>query len=224
MKFLERGQAPQLYAREELIRPFLSEEVYGKMRLCCFQPGEYLFAEGERSGYLLILLDGVCKVFKMLENGKTLLLCRYEDVQVLGEFELFGDPTAKTNVQALKETYCLSVSLPENRNLLLSDNRFLQYVCRQACAKIERNNTNMATNLLYPLEQRLAGYLLTMQSDGAFSANYTMLAEYLGCSQRHLLRTFRALCEKQILEKRGTTYLLKDVRALEKLAGDIYRQ
>lgn len=52
---------------------------------------------------------------------------------------------------------------------------------------------------------------------------YTDLAEYLGCSYRHLLRTLHALCEKRILEKQRTGYLLKDKAALEALAGEIYR-
>jgi CRP/FNR family putative post-exponential-phase nitrogen-starvation transcriptional regulator len=224
MEFLEAGQVPKIHAKEEFIRRYLSEKVYRQMRLCLFQAGEYLYTEGETTGYLFIMLDGSCKVFKTLENGKTVLLCRYEEAQVLGEFELFGDPVAKTNVQALKNTYCLAVSVCEHRSLLLSDNQFLQFVCYQTCCKIERNNTNTATNLLYPLEQRLAGYILTMQNNGSFSANYTMLAEYLGCSLRHLLRTFRTLCDKQILQKTNAVYLLQDAHSLEILAGNIYRQ
>lgn len=224
MEYLEPTNFPEFESKLEFLRKCLSEEVYQQMRLCRFKTGEYIFEEGAESEYLYIILQGNCKVFKTLENGKTLLLCCYEDIQVLGEFEIFGDSVAKTNIQALEDTYCLAISALRHRDLLMSDNKFLQFVCSRTCAKVERNNTNTGINLLYPLEQRLAGYVLIMQNNGIFSSNYTMLAEYLGCSHRHLLRTFHLLCGKNLLEKRNITYLVKDYKALEHLAGGIYQQ
>lgn len=223
MKFLSAEDLPKIKAKIESVRPYLSEEVFRHMRLCLFQNGETVFTEGEKADYLFIILEGSCKVFKTLENGKTLLLCCYEEIQILGEFEMFGDCTAKTSIQALKDTYCLSIPVPQYRELLLSDNQFLRFVCRQTCVKIERNNQNTGINLLYPLEQRLARYLLVMQNGGAFAGNYTLLAEYLGCSHRHLLRTLQMLCGKHILQKEGTAYHIKDFDALKELAGEIYQ-
>ncbi len=223
MKMLETTNIHNIQQKIESVKALLSQEVYRRMSLCLFHPGEYLYTEGARSDRISILLDGRCKVFKTMENGKSILLCYYEDIQILGEFELFGDPAAKTTVQALKDTYCLSVSVTENRNLLLADNQFLQFVCRQTCAKADRNSRSAGINLLYPLEQRLAGYILLMQENNIFTENHTLLAEYLGCSHRHLLRTFASLCEKKLLEKKETTYYITDQRGLEILAGNIYQ-
>jgi len=223
MRFLEEASDPKFEIKRALIRQYLSEEVDRHMRLCSFKTGEFIFTEGEKSDYLFIVLEGYCKVFKTLENGKTILLSRYEDIEILGEFEIFGDCVAKTNIQALKDTYCLAISVSKYKSLLMADNQFLQFVCRQACIKTERINKSTGINLLYPLELRLAGYVYMMQNDGVFSSNYTRLAEYLGCSHRHLLRTFRLLCDKNILEKRETAYLVKDINVLEQLAGEIYR-
>ncbi len=224
MIFLEKSNVPKIKSKLESVRQYLSENVYQQMKLCCFKSGEFIFTEGETIEYLFIILEGNCKVFKTLENGKTNLLCCYEDIQILGEFEIFGDSLAKTNIQALQDTYCLAISVNLHRDLLMSDNKFLQFICRQTCAKIDRNNKNAAINLFYPLEQRLAGYLLVMQNDGVFSGNYTMLAEYLGCSHRHLLRTLHLLCNNHLIEKQKATYLIKDIRALEHLADGIYQQ
>lgn len=224
MKFLELSQMPSLAEKVRCIQLELSDAAFKCFRLCRFDAGELLYTEGIQAGYLLILLTGSCKVFKTLENGRSVLLCRYDDVQVLGEFELFGGPSAKTNVQALTETYCLTAPVQEQRERLLADNTFLRFVCSRTCAKTERNNVNLATNLLYPLEQRLAGYILTMQNGAVFSENYTMLAEYLGCSLRHLLRTLRGLCEKGLLQKTKNGYRLIDTRSLAKIAGAVYRQ
>lgn len=224
MKYLELHQRPELTELVRSVQSELSDTAFRCFRLCRFDAGEFLYTEGRQAGCFLILLTGSCKVFKTLENGRTVLLCLYDDVQALGEFELFGDPVAKTNVQALTETYCLAAAVRDQRERLLADNSFLQFVCRQTCAKTERNNANIAINLLYPLEQRLAGYILAMQKNAVFSANYTLLAESLGCSLRHLLRTFRALCDKGLLQKTKAGYRLADTGALEKIAGNVYRQ
>lgn len=224
MIFIDTADARNAKVKNSWVKDCMSEKVLRQMKLCLFQSGEYIFQEGEKAEYLYIILDGRCKVFKTLENGRTLLICCYQDVQILGEFELFSNSMAKTSVQALTDTYCLAITVSDHKSLLLSDNQFLNFVCRQTCSKVERNNQNTGINLLYPLEQRLAGYILVMQNNGIFSSNYTYLAEYLGCSYRHLLRTFHSLCSKHILEKKGTTYILRDVDSLQHLTGEMYQQ
>ncbi|MDU7338805.1 MAG: cyclic nucleotide-binding domain-containing protein [Clostridium sp.] len=224
IKYLALSQNQDLLERINRVRSSLSAQAFECFRLCRYDTGELLYKEGRQAGSLQIMLAGSCKVFKTLENGRNVLLCIYEDIEVMGEFELFGDPLAKTNVQALKETYCLSALVQEHRERLLSDNSFLQFVCRETCAKTDRNSSTIAINLLYPLEQRLAGYILVMQKNGVFSANYTLLAESLGCSLRHLLRVFRSLCDKGLLQKTKAGYRIADSDSLSKIAGNVYRQ
>lgn len=224
MKFLKPTENSELAEKLELVRPSLSAEIFRQMKLCVFPKGEFIFREGEEAEFLYIILSGNCRVFKTLENGKIFLICCYKDIQVLGEFELFGGTEAKTSIQALSDTFCLAISAVRFQELLLSDIKFLQFVCRHTCAKVERNNVNTGINLLYTLEQRLAGYVLVMQNNGLFSENHTMVAEYLGCSHRHLLRTLNLLCEHGGLEKAGTAYRVLDFAALEALAGEVYRQ
>ena len=97
----------------------------------------------------------------------------------------------------------------------------MQFVLRQTCAKVHRNNNNTARNLLYPLEQRLAAYILKTQNGGQFFANYTMLAEYLGCSLRHLLRTLHTFCTRGLLQKAARGYQLSDPPGLHALAKEL---
>ena len=205
----------------QLLRANLSNETFALLQPCVFHAGEYLYTEGEATDALYLMMEGSCKVFKLLENGKSLLLCLYDDVQVLGEFELFSDPVAKSNVQALHETFCYALALEKYRTQLLADNLFLQFVLRQTCAKVHRNNNNTARNLLYPLEQRLAAYILKTQNSGLFLANYTMLAEYLGCSLRHLLRTLHTFCTRGLLQKAARGYQLSDPPGLHALAKEL---
>ena len=221
MELASSKEFERFESKTQLLRANLSNETFAMLQPCVFHAGEYLYAEGETTDALYLMLEGNCKVFKLLENGKSLLLCLYDDVQVLGEFELFSDPVVKSNVQALCETYCYALSLEKYRAQLLADNSFLQFVLRQTCAKVHRNNNNTARNLLYPLEQRLAAYILKTQNGGQFFANYTMLAEYLGCSLRHLLRTLHTFCARGLLQKEARGYLLSDLAGLQALTAGL---
>ena len=89
---------------------------------------------------------------------------------------------------------------------------------------------NSSTNLLYPLEKRLASYINTvaifMESpDGDeylwFNENLTYLAELLGTSYRHLLRTLNDLCTQGVIHKEKEGYRVVDKVHLSKI-GDLY--
>jgi len=85
---------------------------------------------------------------------------------------------------------------------------------------------NSSINLLYPLENRLASYInefLTNDEDSNiyidFDENLVNIAELLGSSYRHLLRTLNTLSKKGVLEKEDGKYKV----LLEELAGDLYQ-
>lgn len=56
-----------------------------------------------------------------------------------------------------------------------------------------------------------------------FHENLTEIAELLGTSYRHLLRTLSELCDKGILKKEGSSYIVTDERTLMELSADLYK-
>ena len=85
-------------------------------------------------------------------------------------------------------------------------------------------------NLLYPLENRLASYIneLLVEHDSKieyvdFDESLIDVAEHLGSSYRHLLRTFNSLIEKNVLDKDKLGYKVIDKNKLADLAGDLYK-
>ncbi len=86
------------------------------------------------------------------------------------------------------------------------------------------NNLSMSINLNYPVDQRLASYIFRscQGQEHSFRANYTHLAEYLGCSHRQLLRVLGRFRAEGLLEKGETGYRVLNMERLEKLAGDLY--
>lgn len=56
-----------------------------------------------------------------------------------------------------------------------------------------------------------------------FDENLTEIAELLGTSYRHLLRTLSEFCERRILKKEGSSYIVTEEETLMELSVDLYK-
>ncbi|MDF2802870.1 MAG: cyclic nucleotide-binding domain protein [Anaerocolumna sp.] len=201
------------------------------MELFHYKKFDYLVKEDDMIQKLLFLVKGKAKVFTNLSNGKSLLLCFYQNFRVLGDIEVINVKEAVTNVQAIEDTYCIGISYEIVRKYLLEDSKFLRYICSSLGVKLTRCSKNSSINLLYPLENRLASYVYTTgeRSKGlrkntiCFSENLMEISELLGTSYRHLLRTLNNLCEKQVLMKTAEGYEVLDEKTLVYMSADLYQ-
>lgn len=217
--------------RQYEINNIFTEDMSSYMELLYYKKNEYMVREGQEIPYLLFLTEGKAKVFTSLSNGKSLLLYFYQGFKVLGDLEVVDSVKAVTNVVAIADTYCVGISYRNVRRFLLEDAKFLRYICSSLGGKLNRCSKNSSINLLYPLENRLASYIYTIgerismnhKSMLVFNENLTEIAELLGASYRHLLRTLSDLCERGILKKEGSTYLVIEEAALMKLSADLYK-
>lgn len=210
------------YIRQNKADKFFSEDLINKMELFFFKKGEYICKVSEPVDYLFFLAKGKCSVFNIVENGKSLLICFYNNFEVLCEFEFFNDGISKTNIKVVEDTYCFGISVLKYRDELMKDIKLLKFLCAHLCKKLERSDRNNSINLLYSLENRLASYILLTEKEGCFFSNYTQLAEYLGTSHRHLLRVLHGLCDKGILTKKEDGYHIKNIDLLREISGDYY--
>ncbi|MGN6714507.1 cyclic nucleotide-binding domain-containing protein [Anaerocolumna jejuensis] len=238
------------YVRRYKMNNIFTEDMTPYMELLSYRKNEFMVKEGEEIPYLLFLTEGKAKVFTSLSNGKSLLLCFYQGFKVLGDVEAVDNVKAVTNVQAIADTYCVGIAYRNVRRFLLEDARFLRYVCSSLGGKLNRCSKNSSINLLYPLENRLASYIYTtgeritdtplsmavpqtsLQYEmGAsvkktvirFDENLTEIAELLGTSYRHLLRTLSEFCERGILKKEGSSYIVTEEETLMELSVDLYK-
>jgi CRP/FNR family transcriptional regulator, putaive post-exponential-phase nitrogen-starvation regulator len=219
------------YILKHDIDEIFTENMMPSMELLLFKKNEYICRDGEPLDYFLFFVEGKAKVLITLSNGKSLLLCFYQDFQVLGDLEITNLQTASSNVQAIEDTYCIGISLEYVRTNLLNDSKFLRFICSSLGEKLNRLSKNSSINLLYPLENRLASYILaagerldnSCKKTIELNENLTEISELLGTSYRHLLRTLNILCSKNIIKKKRGSYEVIDEKNLIKLAADLYR-
>lgn len=230
MKKLIDNEKLNYYISKYNIDDIFSMDMKQHMELFLFHKNEYICKTDERLEYLFFFVEGRAKVYSTLSNGKSLLLCFYKSFKVLGDVEFIYYETANSNVQIIEDTYCIGISFDNIRKFALDDSKFLRYVCDSLGEKLIRLSKYSSINLLYPLENRLASYILADTSNTmkegknliVFEGNLSEVAELLGTSYRHLLRTLNDLCTQKLIKKNMKLYEILDLEKLKKLAGDLY--
>jgi CRP-like cAMP-binding protein len=221
------------YVKQYSMAELFTYDMTGYMELLFYRKNEYIIKDSEKIKYLIFLVEGKAKIFTSLSNGKSLLLCFYQDFRVLGELELIGSQNAVTNIQVIEDTCCIGMEMSKVKALLLNDAKFLTFVCSSLGNKLYRCTKNSSINILYSLENRLSSYIYTTgerrklpgknETRLQFQENLTETAEVLGTSYRHLLRTLNGLCGKGVLKKSEDHYEVADEAMLRRLSAELYR-
>ena len=179
-----------------------------------YEKGEYLCRLREPMQSLYLLLEGGIQTSLTNAAGRTRL---GGDVEVV-----LGNIQATTDQRAQEDgALCAALPLAEYREALCSDLGFLRYASRRL-ARIVVMNTFRATNdLLLPLENRLAAYLLSQVEDGWFHGTLTRTAETLSTSYRQLTRVMSRFAQAGYLRRTPEGWRLEDPDALRALAESV---
>lgn len=228
MKKINNPKLRQKYIDKYDMTQHFTGEVTSLFNLYFWKKGEHICYEDEPMDYLFFFVEGKAKIYITLKNGKSLLLCFYEDFKLIGDLEVMNNKNATANVQIVEDSYCIGIHKDVVKKELLHDVKFLRFICESLSLELERSSKNSSINLLYPLENRLASYLFatiehSTEEVPIFNENLTALSELLGASYRQLHRSINALCDKNILRRGKTGFEILDIKRLEKMTADLYQ-
>ncbi|WMI80035.1 Crp/Fnr family transcriptional regulator [Anaerotignum sp. MB30-C6] len=191
-----------------------------------FKKGDLLCELGEPLRYFYILLKGNVKVYTTSDNGKILTLRIFDTLTNLGDIELITGTKYRCSVEVLSNSLCLAFPMQVIQKIGLNDNAFLRYLCSDLCNKFDHITSVSSSNILYPLRNRLASFMLEYLSADSnvitFPYSHKELAELLGTTYRHLTRSLGELESRGLIEMvDGTIYVLDEVN-LRKLHVETY--
>lgn len=187
-----------------------------------FEKGEMIYSEGCIIENLLIIKRGKGKVSITVPQGKNLLVSFYGENTTMGIVELLLDSIGTTNVQTIEETECIAIPYTYCKEVMNTSTKLLKYINRLLANIVTKTSNNAAINQLSSLEARLCAYIELTCEKNIFNTNLTHLAEILGTSYRHLLRTLNMLCKKKILKKEAFGYVIIDLKQLKKNGEENY--
>jgi CRP/FNR family transcriptional regulator, putaive post-exponential-phase nitrogen-starvation regulator len=228
--FLDEQKLINYYLNRYSLSDILDQTMRDNLKIYTFSPGQHVVVSDEILEYFYFMVEGKAKVYSMQENGKSLLVRFYKPLEIIGEVELFSNNRSICNLQAITEVQCLGIRSEIVNEACQSNNRLLDYFCRSLSKKLLHFNISSSINLTYPLENRLAGYLMAVTvNEGKdpiveqiFTENMTDLADLLGSSYRHLTRTLRIFINEGIISKKKKHIEILDWDKLSDMAKEIY--
>lgn len=224
-------EAVRTLAGKNRLEEIFNTEVIEKMELRRYGDREAVCSVGDRLESMFILVQGKLKIHTLLPNGKSMLVRFARPMSVIGDVELLRQYPVKNEVESVGD----SLLLVAGRKLLLNEmeenTALLRFLVGELSHKLYTLGQTSALNLLYPVENRFASYLMSMYADSVGghrveelrTANLTETADLLGTSYRHLNRIVRRFIEDGIIERRQGRLSVLDEAKLARLAnGNLY--
>lgn len=209
----------------------LDDAIRNNLKLYRFSPGEHIARNDELLDKFYFFVEGKAKVYSLLENGKSLLVRFYKPLDIIGEVELFSHERNICNLQAISEVFCIGIKSEIIKKSFNTNHELLVYLCRSLSKKLLNFNVSSSINLTYPVENRLAGYLVAISDsdrekittvEQIHTDNMSELADLLGTSYRHLSRTINKFTSEGIICKKNKDFVILNKKKLKKLAREIY--
>ncbi|MFC5531483.1 Crp/Fnr family transcriptional regulator [Cohnella yongneupensis] len=201
------------------------------MELFSFDRGEIICSSGDQLMHLFLLVEGRIKVYKVLPNGKSILIRFYNPLSTIGDLEMLSDIPARSTVESVNETCFIGISRQAMADTANEDPAFLRFIVKQLANKLDTFSNASSLNLLYPVETRFASYLVSITSDEngreqieeLKTSKLTEIAELLGTSYRHLNRVITQFARDGLVERKRGALFIKDLDRLRALSnGNLY--
>ncbi len=221
MKTIKDKKRLSQFLAETEYQNFFPREIDRTAILKSAAPGEILMRQGTKPGDLLYLVHGKCSVSCVLPNGKTILLKTLSGPGIIGEMELVSPEFSPLTVRTLEESELISFPMESSRSILLKDAAFLRKLCALLGNKERQSVQRFFSASGYPLEKRLAAFILEQREGIYFRIRKIRTAETLGVSYRHLETVLHQFIRDGILFKDHLIYRIDNEEALQDLAKEI---
>lgn len=202
-----------------------------EMKLFQIDYGEIVCSNGDHLDKLYILVEGKLKISISLPNGKSLLLRFNNPMALIGDVEFINNSEVRSNVEAVKHSLLIGISYKLLHDTHSNNPDFLKFLLTNVSYKLYTFSNASSLNLLFPVENRFASYLVSTLLDDEISSfaneiktsKLTEIAELLGTSYRHLNRVVSKFSSEEIIERKKGSLHVKNVEKLKLLAnGSIY--
>lgn len=229
MKTTLNPQKIQAYLEHYQMTDVFSEDLIRQMTLSTFERGEALAPLNEPLAHFYLLVAGKLKIYSLQENGKKVLIRFYRPMSVIGDLEYISNYPVKAVVEALESTTLISISMETLRAHTLNCPKFLQFVISNLSQKLFTWSNMAGLNLVYPLENRVASYLVSISElsdqnrlDEIRVTSLEEMADLLCSSYRHLHRILEDFETKGIISRNRSNIRIIDFDKLKSLSVGIF--
>lgn len=226
MKKVLNQQLLNKYFVKYNIEDLFDEDIVNYAQLHFYEKDEVILEAEDELEYYYLLVDGKIKISYLFENGKSMLLKFYKDFNTIGDLEFLKNKPIQCNVEAIENTFLIAIPSTILRVNYIDNVNFLHNLVGSLSEKLHETINNSSYNFVYPLANRLASYLVEHLEDDKnyilLNSSFKEIAEFLGTTYRHLVRTFKELESKSIIKCDNKKIYILDEDRLSKLSKNVY--
>lgn len=205
-----------------------SNETLAASSIVTFESGAMLCANDRDIESLFVVIEGRVKIYTLSEEGKLRLLRLKAAPTLIGDIEYASGRPVLHTVEAVGPVTCLKIPF----DVLRQYNRTVdltEHLLRGVSEKLFIEANASSNHLMSTLEERLAGYLISLHESGneLFQTEMSQLkrkemAEWLGTSYRHLNRTLQTFVDEGLVRRTRTEVIIRDVERLKARANGMF--
>jgi len=194
-----------------------------------YPKGATLFVEGQAARGVFILCTGRVKLSTSSADGKTLILRVSEPGEVLGLPSTVTGKHYELTADVIEPTQANFISRQDFLGFLREHGEAAVRVAQQLGETYHSAISEMRTiGLSHSAGEKLARFLLDLSADrdeakGEVRVTLTLtheeIAQMIGASRETVTRLFTDFKNKQLLQVRGSTLIIKNKAALENLVN-----
>ncbi|MWV42898.1 cyclic nucleotide-binding domain-containing protein [Paenibacillus sp. HJL G12] len=227
MKELKDPKQLAEYMKDHQLEAIFNEPLISHMCLFSYEKGELICSQGQPAQYLYVLVKGKIKVYNTSTEGKTLIISFKNALEMIGDIEYIQGADFINTVEAVTPVSMIGIHHQWLDAYGKDHMPLLKFLLKIITGKFYMKSNALSFNLMYPVEVRLASYILSVSFDpsdvlfrGQLSTSELRdAANLIGTSYRHLNRVILQLCNEGILE-RGKGYIhVRDRDRLTDIAG-----
>lgn len=212
----------QHYLSRLQLEDAIPEHLFPLMQIRTYAPGDFLCRCGEPVPAIWIILEGRCRVLSLSPQGKMVVIAQLEPGEFCGEMEIFSGDTFLQSVEAQEETITLVLQRDLVVGEMFQNPNFLLFLCKRFAKKAKEASSRYATAMLYPLNIRVAQYLLYYsQVNGMMVLQMRAedLSQQFGTTVRHLRRILSELEDAGLIARAGNSTTVADVDGLKAMVS-----
>ncbi|MBM6997747.1 cAMP receptor protein [compost metagenome] len=209
------------------LRSVFPEALLPYLTLYGYDQGELICTQGEPSHSLYVLVRGKIKIFNTSPEGRTLVISFKNPLEVVGDVEFIRNGDIINTVEAVSPVHMIGVEYRWLHKYSADHSPLLHFLLDIITKKFYMKSSSMSFNLLYPVEIRLASYLLSVSYDEADAlflgklgtSDLADAANLIGTSYRHLNRVLQKFAELGLIERSRQGITVTDREGLRNLVS-----
>lgn len=180
-----------------------------------FQPGEFVFWDGDPPDWFYMVAEGTVKVLKHSSSGKEFLIAFFGPGEMFGEVAVFENKPYPASAQAMADMRVLAIKRQDFLSFLAHRPEVSLRIMSVLGARLRDAQGRLRDLAGERVEQRLVRTLLMLSSKLGPSLPFTRqeIADMAGTTTETTIRVMSRLKDRGIIRSaRGKTIVLDDIK------------